>query len=422
MIKVENHIHFSSVAEWLHYLENRNQQEINLNLANVKAVAKSMQLLQTNAKVIIIGGTNGKGSTVAALESIYLTAGYQVGCYTSPHLVNFNERIKINRQPISDKNLYAAFKQVLHKRIELPLTYFEVSTLAALWYFKQHQLDFIILEVGLGGRQDATNIIDADLAIITTIDLDHQEWLGETKEKIGYEKAGILRHQQPVIFADLIMPDSVWAEAHKLNCQIYCCGINYHYCLRQDYLQINFQDQVINLPLLNLHPNSIAAAVTAVIYWQNFYPVSFEQIVNGIKNIFLPGRLEIVQGKHITLFDVAHNEQAVSYLASYIKKVNCNYNAIHAIFSALKDKNIAGMIKLLRPYIDYWYPAQLTNKRACAGEQLLDIYQEQGIEVKLNLNPVLAYKEACQHASPNDLIIVFGSFFTVGAVMQYATT
>ena len=210
--------HFS-LAAWLDYLEHRHSEEIQLGLTRVKTVARQLDLLTFDATIIIVAGTNGKGSTVAALETIYRAAGYAVGSYTSPHLIHFNERIRVNLEPITDKTLCAAFTAIEEACESIHLTYFEMATLAALWYFKSFVLDVIILEVGLGGRLDATNIIDADLAIITTIDFDHQAYLGHTKEAIGYEKAGVLRPNQPFIYADKNPPESLITYAKSLNAQ-----------------------------------------------------------------------------------------------------------------------------------------------------------------------------------------------------------
>ena len=207
-----------SLSECLHHLENRHAEEVQLGLTRIKTVAKRLNLLNLDATIVTVAGTNGKGSTVAALEAVYKAAGYQVASYTSPHLIEFNERIRVNQQPIKDQELCAAFTVIEDARDTINLTYFEMTTLAALWHFKQLTLDVIILEVGVGGRLDATNIIDSDLAIITTVDLDHQDYLGDTKEAIGYEKAGILRPNTPFIYADTTAPpESITKQAQLLN-------------------------------------------------------------------------------------------------------------------------------------------------------------------------------------------------------------
>ncbi len=258
-----------------------------------------MDLLNPNTKIITVAGTNGKGSTVASLEAIYWAAGYQVASYSSPHLLAFNERIKINRQPISAQQLCDAFCVIEEARsaINVHLTYFEVATLAALWHFKQHCLDLIILEVGLGGRLDATNIIDADLAIITTIDFDHQTFLGNTKEAIGFEKAGILRANKPLIFADNNPPKSILKQAHAHNTPLYLYGREYNYLLRANGLQFVTSEQIIDLPQPQLHCNAVAAAIMASICLQTLLPVQYSQLMQGIKSASLMGRLQFVKGR-----------------------------------------------------------------------------------------------------------------------------
>lgn len=408
-----------NVVEWLDYLENRHHQEIQLGLSRIKQVAEHLGLLSPNAKVITVTGTNGKGSTGAALEAIYLAAGYQVANYSSPHLFAFNERIKINQQAISDQQLCEAFCVIEQARniIDIHLTYFEVATLAALWHFKQHCLDLIILEVGLGGRLDATNIIDADLAIITTIDFDHQTFLGNTKEAIGYEKAGILRANKPVIFADNNPPASVLKQAYTLNSLLYLYGREYHCLFTAEGLQFVTSEQVIKIPRSCLHSHAIAAAIMASIHLQALLPVQQYQLVRGIENASLIGRLQLIKGKVTTLFDVAHNPQAVNYLAKFIKKLPPT-RAVHAVFSALKDKDIVGLIAPLTDCVDHWYPAMLTGKRAASKEQLTNAFANCGIIPSCYSDPLSAYQVACNQAGSDDLIVVYGSFITVGNVLS----
>ncbi|CEK10873.1 bifunctional tetrahydrofolate synthase/dihydrofolate synthase [Legionella hackeliae] len=405
-----------TVAQWLHYLENRHQQEIQLGLNRIYKVAESLFLLKPQAKVISVAGTNGKGSTVAALEAIYKNAGYQVASYTSPHVVSFNERIKINQQPISDEALAEAFCVIEEGRGSTFLTYFEMATLAALWYFKKHSIDVLILEVGLGGRLDATNIVDADLAVITTIDLDHQEFLGNNKESIGYEKAGILRYGKPVIYADSNPPKSITAAVSSLNCPLYRLGDNYNYELDDTVLKFVFGEHIIELPRPVLHANSIAAAVMASFCLQAALPVTAVQIVESLKGLLLPGRLHFINGRVMTLLDVSHNPQAVNYLAKHIENLRWP-GAIHAVFSALKDKDIPALIEPLTKLVDYWYPALLTGKRAASEEQFSAAFHIYGIVPFSYADPLLAYEAACNVASTGDLIVVYGSFVTVGQVL-----
>ncbi|WP_028387827.1 bifunctional tetrahydrofolate synthase/dihydrofolate synthase [Legionella fairfieldensis] len=406
-----------SVSQWVDYLENRYLQEIQLGLSRIKQVAEALDLTHPKAKIITVAGTNGKGSTVASLEAIYLTAGYQVGSYTSPHLLTFNERIGINQQKITDEQLCGALSVIEEGRKTIPLTYFEMATLAALWHFKQHALDLIILEVGLGGRLDATNIIDADLAIITTIDFDHQAFLGDTKEKIGYEKAGIIRAGKPLIFADKNPPESVVNRARALNSPLYFKGDVYDYTVSEKTLKFVFQKKVINLPYPKLHCNSVAAAIMASFIMETELPVNQVHVQKAFKNRTLPGRLQFIAEPVRTLLDVAHNPQAAKYLAEFINNFP-DKTTIHVVFSALSDKDIPALIEPLQKEGAYWYLAGLTGKRAATKEQLMATFNSND-KVSYYQNPLLAYQTACSRAGERDLIVVYGSFITVATVLQY---
>ncbi|KTD20439.1 folylpolyglutamate synthase [Legionella lansingensis] len=410
--------HFS-VAEWLFYLEHLPQHEIQLGLTRIKKVAASLQLLQPKAKVISVAGTNGKGSTVAALEAIYLAEGYDVATYTSPHLLSFNERIKVNQKVIKDEELAEAFCVVEEAREKegIHLTYFEIATLAALWHFQRHSIDVLILEVGLGGRLDATNIIDADLAIITTIDFDHQAFLGDTKEAIGYEKAGILRPKKPLIYADINPTNSILAVAASLNCPTYISHQDYKYAPVEGIFHvINEHETITDLPQPVLHPNSIGAAIMTCLCLRKSLPINFSSIREALGHLFLPGRLQLIKGEKSTLFDVSHNPQGVSYLAAHIKRLSWQ-GSIHVVFSALRDKNIPELIAPLIDHVHHWYLALLTSKRAASREQFNTAFRIYDIVPFYYDNPRLAYQAACNTANAGDLIVVYGSFLTVGEVL-----
>ncbi|ARG97589.1 bifunctional tetrahydrofolate synthase/dihydrofolate synthase [Legionella micdadei] len=406
-----------TLAEWLDFLENRHQQEIQLDLSRVQQVAKTLDLLQPKAKVITVAGTNGKGSTVATLETIYLEAGYQVASYTSPHLLMFNERIRVNKKNISDEQLCHAFSAIEAGRGDIPLTYFEVATLAALWHFKQRQLDLIILEVGLGGRLDATNIIAADLAIITTIDLDHQEYLGNTREAIGFEKAGILRANRPFIFADQNPPQSIIDQGLALNAPMYLSERDYNFRLINQTIELKFQGEYLVFPQPKLHCNSVVAAIVASLLLKAKLPISYSHLQQAIAYVFLPGRLQLIKDKMTTLLDVSHNPQAVNYLADFVRNFSPR-KKVHAVFSALKDKDIRGMVASLKDCVDYWYPALLNGKRAASRQQLEDALSLCSNTPICHNDPLAAYQAACNSANEGDLIVVYGSFITVSKVMQ----
>lgn len=419
----------ASASEWLTMLENRHTQNIQLGLERIREVASTLDLLKPSARVITVAGTNGKGSTVAALEAIYCAAGYQVACYTSPHLLSFNERIRINQQPISDAQLVDAFELIEAIRGSVHLTYFEVTTLAAWWHFKKHTLDLIILEVGLGGRLDATNLMNPDLAIITTIDLDHQAFLGDTREAIGREKAGILRSKRPFIFADTSPPQSILDAVTNLGCIPYFFDLDYSYQTQTTPSAFIFKSHPTKLtavpshtaysplPILQpkLHSKAMAAAIQASLILDKTLPVLPEQIQEGLQGLHLSGRLEWVSGPVVTLLDVAHNPQAASYLAEQLKMRTWK-GKVHAVFSALADKDLSGLIHPLLGSVQHWYPACLPENRAASREQLSDAFKTYGIMDSCFENPRVAYEYAYRHAVMGDLILVYGSFYTVANV------
>lgn len=407
-----------SLEEWLFLLENRHQQEIQPGLTRVSQAAAELNLLCPDATVITVAGTNGKGSTVALLESIYSTAAYAVGTYTSPHLICFNDRIKVNQKPISDAELIKAFQAVSESTNFAELTYFEVTTLAALWYFKQFSLDVIILEVGLGGRLDATNIINSDLAIITTIAIDHESWLGNTLEAIGYEKAGILREHTPFIYADQGMPQSILNRANSLQAPAYRNKKEYCYQSIDDRICLSFAGHLYELPSSSCHPNSVAAARMATICLQTTLPISDTDCAAGIKSTHLAGRQQLLVNHCQILFDVAHNPQSAEYLANYLARFNTNVR-IHAVFSAMTDKDIAGLVSPLKDIVDCWYPAVFPGKRAASAAQLLDALKANDVNEILCYNdPLLAFDAACSQSSADDLIVVYGSFIIVGQILS----
>lgn len=407
-----------SLEEWLFLLETRQQQEIQLGLTRVRQAADELGLLCPEATVITVAGTNGKGSTVALLESIYNNSGYAVASYTSPHLIHFNDRIRVGKEPISDAQLIAAFEVVETTTVFENLTYFEVTTLAALWHFKQFPLDVIILEVGLGGRLDATNIIDCNLAIITTIAIDHEAWLGNTIDAIGYEKAGILREKIPFIYADTNIPNSILQQADTLSAPAYCYGVDYNYQVTQeDKILLSFRNQLFELPRSQFHSNSVAAAVMATLCLQGALPVDHDDIVRGISSTVLNGRQQLITRHCRIIFDVAHNPQSAAYLATYLARVEGA--KVHAVFSALTDKDIPGLISPLKSQVNYWYPTILPGKRAASQAQLMDAFKANDVnEILCYNNPLLAFDAACSQASTDDLIVVYGSFIIVGLILS----
>jgi dihydrofolate synthase / folylpolyglutamate synthase len=409
-----------SLPSWLDYLEHRHAEPIQLGLTRVHAVASKLNLCQLGACVITVAGTNGKGSTVAALEAIYVEAGFQVGVYTSPHLLTFNERICVNQQPISDEALCSAFSVIEAAHEDDYLTYFEMTTLAALYHFKHSALDVIILEVGMGGRLDATNIIDADLAIITTIALDHEAYLGDSLELIGHEKAGILRENQLFIYADTQPPNTIIQRAHELNTKCLCRGVDYWLNETQDHLVIERPDaDLIVLPRPNLNRFAAAAAIMASDALRARLPVTHLQWANAMQRVKILGRQQVFSGNVSTLVDVAHNPQSVELLAQWIKTKR-PLGKIHAVFSALKDKDLPGLIKPMQDVVDDWYIAGLEGPRAAPEALLLAaVHAESSAQIQCFCDPVSAYVAAMQQAMPGDFVVVYGSFLTASAVLAF---
>ncbi len=410
--------HKRTLSEWLDYFEHRHQETIQLGLERVRKVATRLDVTSFDAVVITVAGTNGKGSTIAALEAIYHTAGYRVAAYTSPHLVVFNERIRMNQVLVSDEALCAAF-EVIHAIPESQdLTYFEMTTLAAFWLFRENAPDVILLEVGMGGRLDATNLIDADLSIISTVDLDHQAWLGETREAIGYEKAGIFRTKKPAIYADTNPPNTVISYAEEHQILLIKLGEKYTFSLVDGEFVVSSHDYVWHLPKPSLSLKAAASAVIAVAQLNERLPVVEQALAAAMKMMSIQGRQQRIDGPVTVVLDVAHNPQSVALLADYMKNY-VSTGCIHAVFSGLKDKDLSGLIKPMQPFVTKWYPALLDGGRA-SNESLL---QEAFMMAHATWrpcypNPRVAYQEAMLAAKPGDCVVVYGSFLTVGAVIQ----
>lgn len=412
-----------SLSEWCEVLENRYPEEIQLGLKRVSKLVKKLQL-QPKVPVITVAGTNGKGSTVRSLEAIYQAVGYRVASYTSPHLIHFNERICINQKPCTDEEICRAFCDIERFRGDVPLSYFEFITVAALWHFKQSALDVIILEVGLGGRLDATNAIDADVAIITTVDLDHQTTLGDTKEAIAKEKAGIIRPNKPVIFGDTSVPEAVVSHASALNAPLYCLERDYQFEVVRGEMNLSLADgQEYHLPLPNIHLKSAAAALLATDLLKTALPLDKTAWRDAMNHVFIPGRKHAIHQPVNTVLDVAHNPQSALELAQFLKqyiKIGGEKPRVHAVFSALMEKDIRGIIRVIKDDIDTWYPARLSSKRATEPGTLLNLLTiETGKEHTFCYpDPLQAYRAAIKHAHKCDIIVVFGSFLTVSPVLS----
>ncbi|MEW8652011.1 MAG: bifunctional tetrahydrofolate synthase/dihydrofolate synthase [Candidatus Thiodiazotropha sp.] len=416
---------FESLQQWLEWQNSYHPTEIDLGLQRVATVWRRLRPEGVQGKVVTVAGTNGKGSSVALLESIYTRAGITVGCFTSPHLVRYNERIRLNGEPVSDRQLCRAFEMIDRAREQISLSYFEFATLAALICFAAERPELIILEVGLGGRLDAVNIIDADVALITTVDLDHTDWLGDDIETIGREKAGIIRRRRPVVLGDRAMPQSVLAQAEQLDADIYLSTREFDYCPTPQGWQWRGPDgEVLELPAPGLtggrQLQNASAVVMVCRLLQESFPLQPDLIARGLQQVRLPGRLQFVAGKPAMLLDVAHNRQSLESLGEALQQLHWQ-GSVYALFGMLEDKDAADAVELIGPYLAGWHLIDLDGWRGRRAEQLAMALR--GAEVKQPVSCHQGFAEAygaCRdQAGPEDLLLVFGSFRIVGEAMHY---
>ncbi len=418
----------TTVAGWLELLEARSgEHRIELGLARVAEVWQRMWGNRPFPHpVLTVAGTNGKGSTCAYLEAIYHAAGYRVGCYTSPHLRRYQERIRLGQTPIADEALVAAFAAVEQARGTVPLTYFEHGTLAALWLFAQTPLEVVILEVGLGGRLDAVNLIDPDVAIITTVDLDHQAYLGADREAIGREKAGIFRSGRPAVIADPDPPASVIAIAEALAAPLWRLG--HEFGFDQQGQQWRWWakgfGQRVGLPAPALRGvgqwHNASAALMAIALLADRLPVAQQAVREGLLTVTLPGRFQVLPGSPLIIIDVAHNPQAAAALAENLRMMAMP-TPIDAIFGCYRDKDEAGIVAPLAPLIRSWWLVDTPGPRGQEGEVLLPL-----VRAQVGKRPVTAagsvsmvLDRLTKEASRDDRILVFGSFSLVGEALQW---
>lgn len=415
----------NSVSEWLTYIESLHPTSIEMGLTRVHEVARRLAFNYTYP-VITVGGTNGKGSTCAMLEQIYLDAGYQVACYTSPHLQRYQERVRLNRVEVEDALLCQAFAAVEHARQEISLTYFEIGTLAALWIFEQTSPDVVILEVGLGGRLDAVNIVDADCAIVTNVDMDHMDYLGDTRDKIGAEKAGIYRKQQISICGDIHPPAGLLNTALKQGVQLHKIGVDFEIqCLDDAHVYQDAAGTIVLAPLSlvgDYQWQNAASVIYAVRALQDRLPLDGSVITTALAHTKLTGRFQYLHRAPDVIVDVAHNPHAALALLKNLKSIKQEGVKLRAVFSMLADKDIANVIQILSRHIDTWAIAPIEHPRAVDLAVLHDALAE--FVPKNNIFSFETLQEAL-HAmykvsAKNDKIIVFGSFFTVAAILDCA--
>lgn len=398
-----------SIEDWLAFLEGLNIAHIELGLERMALVAGRLGLLRLPSHVITVAGTNGKGTTCALLEAMLSAAGHSVGVYSSPHLLDYRERVRINGESPAAADFCAAFSAVEAARGDTALTYFEFSTLAALWLFREAAPEVVLLEVGLGGRLDATNAVASDQTVITTIALDHTDWLGPDREAIGFEKAGIFRADKPAVCGDPAPPASLLAHAERLGTPLSCVGRDYHWT-RQDGLW-SFEGlgwRLEGLPLPSLPPMNAATAL-AVLALSPFR-IGEEAVRTGLRQARLSGRMQQLEPR--LWVDVAHNPESAAYLASRLAALPVSGRRL-AVVGMLRDKDIEASLAPLAPLVDAWYLASLGGPRGAGAGELARL-QPGG----LCFDSVGAALQAAQaDCGEQDIVIAFGSFYTVAEVL-----
>ncbi|TAM00907.1 MAG: bifunctional tetrahydrofolate synthase/dihydrofolate synthase [Paraburkholderia sp.] len=425
---------FSSLDAWLTHLETAHPVGIDMGLERIRQVKEALQL-EFACPIFTVGGTNGKGSTCAILETILLKAGYHVGCHTSPHLLAFNERARIDGNEASDADLLEHFEAVEAARLSLAqpvsLTYFEFTTLAIMHLFASRGLDAVILEVGLGGRLDAVNVLDTDCAIVTSIDIDHTQYLGDTREKIGFEKAGIFRAGRPAICADPMPPQTLVDHAKAICADLWLFGRDFRYegqagSERQQWSYVGRAQRrsALAYPALRGANQLIntSAALAALEAMRDRVPVSAQDIRLGLANVELSGRFQVLPGKPAVVLDVGHNPHAAAVLAQNLGGMGY-FPYTYAVFGAMRDKDIAGVLRHLKGEIDHWCVTDLPGTRAASAEELEGTLRAAGVvdspdsSVTRYESPAAAFQDALKRAGENDRILVFGSFLTVAGVI-----
>ncbi|USD33284.1 MULTISPECIES: bifunctional tetrahydrofolate synthase/dihydrofolate synthase [Vibrio] len=405
----------SSLAMWLDYLTTIHTSAIDLGLERVQTVAEKANLVKPAPKVITVAGTNGKGSTCALMEAILLDAGYSVGVYSSPHLIRYNERVRINGQDLEDEKHTEAFAFVENQRGDISLSFFEYGTLAALRLFQTENVDIVLLEVGLGGRLDATNVVEHDVSVITSLAVDHVDWLGDDINVIGYEKAGIYRSGKPAICGQPKAPSTVAAHADDIGAELFQVGIQYNYHIEDEntWRWSHGPYELDALPIPGLPLQNAATALMALASAN--LDISDINIVKGLREAQLPGRMQIVSTEPTIILDVAHNPHSAEYLFGQIQE-QYSGKKVHAVVAMLHDKDIKATLEVLSPIASQWYPASLQGPRAASADELCVFLPENNQRYD---SPVDAFKAAMTNAQSKDVILVLGSFHTVGEVLEY---
>lgn len=405
------------LADWLDRIESLHPKSWDLGLERVGEVADRLDLRRPGRNIFLVAGTNGKGSVCAFLDSLCRSLGLATGVTTSPHLLRFNERIVVNGVPATDDEICGAFAIIDEARKDISLTYFEFAALAAFLIFKQHRVDVAVLEVGLGGRLDAMNLVEPDISVITRIALDHQGWLGETRDEIAIEKAGIMRAARPCILGDTDMPAGLFNEAERLGCPLHRLGKDFDLeesgsFWRRMKPAISFAD--LPAPIL---PRANAAAAIEAVYTAGLHP-DRDRIAEALSRTALPGRFQWLREPARTLLDVAHNPDAAALLSTRLREVQ--YSRCHAVMGMYADKDIRGVIATISPQVDCWYFADLDEPRGARAVDLADcVPPERGCEIRTYDKVCAAYDDAVQRSTGDDLILVFGSFPAVADVLGF---
>lgn len=416
----------TTLPAWLALLESRHAETvINMGLDRVLAVKQRLQLAFT-CPVIMVAGTNGKGSTCAMLESVLLRAGYKVGLYIKPHFLDFNERARVNGELATDEALVEAFNAVEAARSDTTLTYFEFTTLAIMRLLAGAGMDVVILEVGLGGRLDAVNIVDADVSIVTSVDIDHTDYLGDTREAIGFEKAGIFRAGKVAICSDPVPPQTLIDHAEAIGADLWLMGRDFNYSGDKQQWNYGGRSQRRNsLAYPSLRgANQIlnaCAALAALEALRIELPVGAQEVRTGLVTVELPGRFQVLPGRPTVILDVAHNPHAASALNQNLGNMGFHPYTF-AVFGSMQDKDIDGVIAAMSEHVDHWCLATLPSPRSATASELaakVQLVQEDKAERTINIfdDPAAAYANAVSRAGENDRIVVFGSFLTVAGVM-----
>lgn len=429
----------TELSDWLAHCERLHPAQIDMGLERVRTVAQRLGLA-FSCPVITVAGTNGKGSTCAMLEAILGQAGFKTGVYTSPHLVHFEERLRLQGQAVQAAVLAGCFAEVEQARLQgepVSLTYFEFSTLAILLCMVRAELDVVVLEVGLGGRLDAVNVVDADCAILTSIDLDHMAFLGPDRESIGREKAGIMRAGRPVVVSDPMPPQSVLDHAQALGADLWRLGTDFNFAGDKQqwgwagrgrrysglaYPALRGANQLLNAA-------GVLAALSAL---RERLPVTAQAVRSGLAFVELPGRFQIIPGQPTLVLDVAHNPHSMAALTANLDAMGY-FPCTHMVFGAMADKDVAPMLRQISPLVDHWYFTDLPTPRAASAQALQNQFnalfadtatrpaRPNGGRIACFAQPMAALQAAIDAADPADRIIVCGSFYTVGGVLQHGT-